>query len=115
MNSVANLYSVIHAVKLVEAVKLLERNPFTEYDWWRFDARMTSPKTCEQCKSLDGNHYRGDRIADEFPYFEVMRVNRVKAKVHLNCRCVLIWLFRTEKVYSRYLGPAVMEVTAFAE
>jgi len=99
----------VEAVKAVQRIEVVKRSAFTEFDWWRFDARMTSPKTCPICKELDGRHYRGDRIATEFPYHIIMAVNRVKAHAHMprddNCRCVLIWLFRTEEVHEVYTGP----------
>lgn len=72
--------------------------------WWIYDARMTSPKTCPVCLSLDGTHYRGDEIEAAFPYHLHMAVNRIKAKVHRFCRCVLRWAGRSRDVLSTPLG-----------
>jgi len=73
------------------------------HHWWMFDARLTSPKTCEICKALDGTVYRGDGIAAAFPYHIHMAVNAIKALVHPHCRCRLRWVGRTEKVQVRHI------------
>lgn len=77
-------------------------------DWWLFDARMTSPKTCPVCKALDMMRYRGDQIPTVFPYHTHMAINKIRAWVHPNCRCVLHWVGRTEvpeKVPHWWLTP----------
>lgn len=80
------------------------------YDWWIFDARMTSPKTCEVCKALDLTDWRGDWIPDKFPYHTHQSVNAVRAMVHPNCRCRLRWAGRAKEIYQTPLGLQVREV-----
>jgi len=66
-------------------------DPYDEHNWWIFDSRLTSPNTCELCQALDGTHYRGDELELAFPWHVPMRVNAIRAMVHVNCRCVLRW------------------------
>lgn len=74
------------------------------HTWWIYDARVTSPRTCQVCIALDGTHYRGDEIDAAFPFHIHMRVNAVKAMVHPNCRCVLRWAGRTIDVMQAPYG-----------
>lgn len=89
-------------------MKLFEHAGFAKahdaHMWWIYDARVTSPKTCPVCIGLDGTHYRGDEIESAFPYHVYMRVNAIKAKVHLHCRCVLRWAGRSEDVLAAPIG-----------
>jgi len=78
----------------------------SEYHWWIYDARVTSPRTCQVCIALDGTHYRGDEIDLAFPFHLHMRVNAIKALVHPNCRCVLRWAGRTIDVMQAPYGIA---------
>ena len=73
---------------------------YSEHTWWLFDARQTSPKTCPTCQSLDGSHYRGDELPWAFPYLIDYTANKIKAKVHPNCRCLLVWVGYTKDVLS---------------
>ena len=75
-----------------------------EHHWWIYDARVTSPRTCQVCIALDGTHYRGDEIDLAFPFHLHMRVNAIKALVHPNCRCVLRWTGRTKDVLTQPYG-----------
>jgi len=90
----------IKAAQIVRAVIAADHEGFkhSAFDWWGFDARTTSPKTCPVCKALDGRNYRGDRIPTIFPYHTHQAINVIRAKVHPNCRCRLRWLFRTEVI-----------------
>jgi|GEM_PF-4454264 len=74
------------------------------YDWWILKARLTSPKTCEVCKLLDLLVYRGDWVPARFPYHVHMRINRIKARIHPNCRCVLVWAGRALGIYETSFG-----------
>lgn len=89
----------VDAVLTCKAVITADHQGFhhSALDWWFFDARTTSPKTCPVCKALDGMMYRGDRIPTLFPYHTHMAVNKIRAKVHPNCRCILHWVGRTEE------------------
>lgn len=96
----------VNAVISTRAVKKADHQGYhhSPYDWWIFKARMTSPKTCPVCKALDLHDYRGDWIPTIFPYHRHMRVNRIKASVHPNCRCVLIWAGRAKAIYLSPFG-----------
>lgn len=72
--------------------------------WWVYDARITSPKTCMVCLSLDGTHYRGDAIYTAFPYHYHRTVNVIKPQVHPHCRCRLIWAGRSVDVLATPVG-----------
>jgi len=73
-------------------------NPYDPHVWWIFDARVTSPRTCPVCLALDGTKYRGDELANAFPYHVVLNVNTVKPMVHPHCRCRLRWAGRSKDV-----------------
>ena len=95
--------------KLIQIVNILkaadhEGYHHSAYDWWIFDARMTSPKTCALCQMLDMTDWRGDWIAGAFPYHVHERVNAIKALVHPNCRCRLRWAGRAREIYESPLG-----------
>ena len=76
--------------------------------WWIYDAKETSPKTCQLCLGLDGTHYRGDEIELAFPYHMHLRVNAIKTNTHMprdpHCRCVLRWAGRTKDVLQNPYG-----------
>ena len=77
--------------------------------WWLFDSRESSGKTCPTCLGLHMTHYRGDEVPDAFPYHTHMRVNRLRAKVHPHCRCVLAWTGRTKTVMKNPYGVSKRE------
>lgn len=74
------------------------------FDWWIFDARMTSPRTCEVCQALNLSDWRGDWIPSKFTYHTHESVNVIRAMVHPNCRCRLRWAGRANRVYGTPLG-----------
>lgn len=78
------------------------------HHWWLYDARETSPKTCQLCLSLHGTHYRGDELELAFPFHRHMRVNTIKANAHMprdpHCRCRLVWTGRTEDILQNPYG-----------
>lgn len=101
----------LHKVLLVRAVIQADHEGFrhSEFHWWQFDARISSPKTCELCGALHLQMFRGDRVPDIFPYHTHMKINAIRAKVHPRCRCVLRWAGRTEKPYNTPLGILLPE------
>jgi hypothetical protein len=101
----------LRKVLLVKAVVTADHEGFRhdETDWWQFEAFETSPKTCDLCKALDLQMFRGDRVPDIFPYHTHRYINVIRAKVHQNCRCRLIWAGRTEKSYNTPLGILLPE------
>lgn len=98
--------AAIRAVKISRIVLAVDHMGYhhSPYDWWVFDARMTSPKTCEICKVLDRRTYRGDWIPERFPFHIHRSVNAIKAMVHLHCRCILRWAGRAEGIYASPTG-----------
>lgn len=98
--------SLINVIRLSTIVKAADHEGFhhSKFDWWIFDARMTSPKTCEVCKALDLTDWRGDWVPTQFPYHTHQAVNAIRAMVHPHCRCRLRWAGRTERVYEAPLG-----------
>ena len=96
----------VNAVLATRAVIAADHEGFhhSAFDWWLFDARMTSPKTCPVCKALNLRDYRGDWIPARFPYHKHMRVNAIKANVHQHCRCVLRWAGRAKAIYMSPFG-----------
>ena len=78
--------------------------PYSNKMWWLFDSRESSGKTCNTCLALHMNHFRGDEIASAFPYHIQMAPNRIRAKVHPNCRCVLAWTGRTKDTLENPYG-----------
>ena len=78
--------------------------PYSSRMWWLFDSRETSGKTCPTCLATHLNHFRGDELQSAFPYHVIQRVNRIKAKVHPHCRCVLVWTGRTKDVMQNPYG-----------
>ena len=78
------------------------------HTWWTYEARVTSPKTCELCIALDGTNYRGDELDLAFPYHIHLRVNAIKANTHMPrdpyCRCLLRWAGRTKDVLEAPYG-----------
>jgi len=82
-----------------------DRNdPYSSHNWWLFDSRQTSGKTCPTCLALHMTHYRGDEIHAAFPYHRIIRANRIKAMVHPHCRCVLVWTGRTKDILNNPYG-----------
>jgi hypothetical protein len=79
-------------------------DPYSPHNWWIFDAKQTSPKTCPVCQSLEGSHYRGDEIQAAFPYHIQKTANKIKAKVHPHCRCLLVWTGYTKDVVTNPYG-----------
>ena len=106
MSETATIIDVVEAVK---AVELYKHQGFyhSKFDWWRYDAMQTSPRTCERCLDYHNNrnHWRGDQILIEFPNHVHVAVNQIHVMVHPHCRCNLWWLFRTEEVHEAYEGP----------
>lgn len=81
--------------------------PFDPYDahtWWLFDSRESSEKTCPVCLGLHMTHYRGDAIQSAFPYHMAYLPNKLKAKVHPHCRCLLVWTGTTKSVMDNPYG-----------
>jgi len=76
-------------------------NQYDPHEWWLFDSRQTSGKTCPTCLALHMTHYRGDEIHAAFPYHRIIRANRIKAMVHPHCRCVLVWTGRTDLIENK--------------
>jgi len=79
-------------------------DPYSPHNWWIFDAKQTSPKTCPVCMSLDGSHYRGDELHTAFPYHIQVSANKIRAKVHINCRCNLVCTGYTKDVVTNPYG-----------
>lgn len=66
-------------------------------DWWMFDAWATASNTCPTCLNLNQQIFRGDEIPDAFPYHTHDLPNRIRARVHPHCRCVLRWVGRDKR------------------
>ena len=98
--------SFVNTIRYTLIVKQADHEGFhhSEYDWWIFDARETSPKTCEVCLALHLTDWRGDWIPSRFPDHTHQSVNVIRAMVHPNCRCRLRWAGRTETVEEAPLG-----------
>jgi len=79
-------------------------DPYNPHNWWIFDAKQTSPKTCPVCQSLDGSHYRGDELQTAFPYHIQISANKIKALIHPRCRCKLVWTGYTKDVVTNPYG-----------
>ena len=83
-------------------------NPYDPRMWWIYDARVTSPKTCNLCINLNGTHYRGDELYLAFPYHIQIRADAIKANAHMprdpHCRCILRWAGRTEDILQNPYG-----------
>lgn len=77
----------MHKVLLVRAVIQADHEGFrhSDHHWWQFDARSTSPITCELCQALHLQMFRGDRVPDIFPYHTHQKINAIRAKVHPHC------------------------------
>jgi hypothetical protein len=101
----------LHKVLLVRAVIQADHEGFrhSDHHWWQFDARSTSPITCELCQALHLQMFRGDRVPEIFPYHTHQKINAIRAKVHPHCRCILRWAGRTEKSYNTPLGILLPE------
>jgi hypothetical protein len=99
-------------VNLLQVLKVADHEGYhhSALDWFIFDARMTSPKTCELCQLYDMTDWRGDWVPDVFPYHTHMAVNAIKAMVHPNCRCVLRWAGRTQQLYETPLGLDIKQL-----
>ena len=103
---------VVSAVRAVRGVTVIppviaaahEGYHHSAYDWWIFNARMTSPKTCQLCKVLHLRDYRGDWIPARFPYHTHQKINVIRAQVHRHCRCRLRWAGRGEQIYNSPFG-----------
>jgi hypothetical protein len=98
--------SFVDAVRYSLIVKAADHEGFhhSNKDWWIFDARETSPKTCEVCLALHLTDWRGDWVLTQFPDHTHQAVNVIRAVVHPNCRCRLRWAGRSEGVYEAPLG-----------
>jgi hypothetical protein len=79
-------------------------DPYSPHNWWIFDSRETSGKTCPVCLSLHLTHYRGDEIHAAFPYHIQVSANKMKAMVHPHCRCRLIWTGYTKDIMDNPYG-----------
>lgn len=53
---------------------------------------------------LDLRDYRGDWIPTVFPYHWHVALNKIRASVHPNCRCLLRWAGRAEGIYDSPFG-----------
>lgn len=67
---------------------------FSVHDVWLYDARLDS-KVCPVCRANEDyadahGGFRGDHLRAHFPYLEIVDVATIKAKVHPNCRCLLL-------------------------
>lgn len=98
--------SFVNVLRFALIVKQADHEGFhhSPFDWWIFDARETSPKTCPVCLGLHLMQYRGDRVLVLFPRHTHMAINAIRAWVHPHCRCVLRFAGREEEVRDSPLG-----------
>ena len=101
----------ITAIRAAQAARAADHEGYrhSPFDWWIFDPRRTSPKTCELCLALASEMFRGDVIEFAFPYHEHKFINAINPFVHPNDRCRLRWAGRTEKEYNTPFGYILPE------
>lgn len=66
-------------------------------------------RLCDDCLEYEKQpRWFGNQLRTEFPYHEILDENRIKAKVHPNCRCTLTrvvdWTLDDIKWFIEYAG-----------
>lgn len=106
-----NASDALRKVLLLKALHQADHEGFrhSSLDWWQFDARFTSPKTCDLCQLLHLQMFRGDVVPLVFRYHRHVLINQIKALVHPHCRCRLRWAGRGRRAYNTPLGILLPE------
>lgn len=90
-----NIISVVEAVKAVESQRIdIARRYgvtfFSEQDVWLFQ-EVPDERLCSVCRmAATIEQFRGNNLRMNFPYWEIIDENMIKANVHPNCRCFLV-------------------------
>lgn len=99
MAAVVDLIQAVQAVQEAESRipgELQNFTFFSEHDLWLFDALGDPAVRCELCDHHNGNVFPGRTIRFEWPYLQILDVNRIGGPapgggglVHPNCKCRL--------------------------
>jgi len=74
--------------------------PHSPREYWQYDAKTTSARTCERCLEYErrygvgSNYLPGSYIPLIFPWHTHVAVNQIHPNVHPHCRCNLWYVGR---------------------
>lgn len=93
-----NLRSLVSAVEAFAAFDAKQRIPeeyrgavsfFSWLDEWIYNT-SEGGNVCEECRSLEQEHFFGSELRGLFPWLEIENENTIYPRVHPNCQCKLI-------------------------
>jgi hypothetical protein len=119
--SLQEIRAQLQAMKEVIAARNASGYPPMQHEYdFEYHTKQDG-RVCPECGPLHGNHYRGDYILGDFPFYEaetdvkILAHNATVYHAAMSCRCELEWVNKHDalvQMLHRELVDAVGNVTA---